>query len=273
MADKIHRRVSINQLCFPGLAPSEFVAQADRIRARSVVLCSPALFNAKELNETRSALANTGISAECISHVFASARNLEDDNGEAQGQLLEVISAARHLGTPAIYLLTGGRGQLTWEQAAGRFGELIAPCLRAAEAAGISLSVENASPLFADIHIAHSLVDTLDLAERTGIGLCVDLFYCWAEAHVGDSLSLAAGRSVLVQLSDYKLGDRSLPARAVPGDGAVPIAALVNRLLNSGYGGVFDLELIGPHIDAEGHAAAITRAVNWLSKLLDQLGA
>ncbi len=46
----------------------------------------------------------------------------------------------------------------------------------------MALAIENASSLYADIHFAHTLRDTLTLAERAEIGVCVDLFHCWAEA-------------------------------------------------------------------------------------------
>jgi hypothetical protein len=44
-------------------------------------------------------------------------------------------------------------------------------------------------------------------------------------------------------------------------------------VLDAGYAGDFDLELIGPRIDAEGYAAAIPRSVAALDGLLTQLGA
>ena len=51
------------------------------------------------------------------------------------------------------------------------------------------------------------------------------------------------------------LGDRALPARAVPGDGAIPIETFIAQALAGGYAHGFDLELIGPRIDAEGRLA------------------
>ena len=49
-----------------------------------------------------------------------------------------------------------------------------------------------------------------------------------------------------IQLSDYVLGDRALPARAVPGDGAIPIESFLGQALAGGYAHGFDLELLGP---------------------------
>jgi sugar phosphate isomerase/epimerase len=75
-------------------------------------------------------------------------------------------------------------------------------------------------------------------------------------------------RCELVQLSDYVYGDRALPARAVPGDGAVPLARLLKDLDSAGYRGAYELELLGPRIDAEGHTAAVRRAAAKLDTLL-----
>jgi sugar phosphate isomerase/epimerase len=72
----------------------------------------------------------------------------------------------------------------------------------------------------------------------------------------------------LVQVSDYVLGDRSAPCRAVPGDGIIPLKRLIHDLQDAGYEGLFDIELVGPRIDEEGAAAASLRALRWLSDLL-----
>ena len=77
----------------------------------------------------------------------------------------------------------------------------------------------------------------------------------------------------LVQISDYVLGDRATPNRAVPGDGMVPNEWLVRELLDAGYAGMFDLELVGPRIEAEGPRIASKRAAENLSELLTKLGA
>ncbi|MCV7283371.1 sugar phosphate isomerase/epimerase [Mycolicibacterium flavescens] len=183
--------------------------------------------------------------------------------------LLRVIDDAAGLGARVVYMLTGGRANLTWEHAAERFCEAVAPCVRAAESAGVALAIENASALYADIHIAHSLRDTITLAEMAGLGVCIDLFHCWAEADLPARTRRALPRTELIQLSDYVLGDRALPARAVPGDGAIPIEAFVASVLAEGYRHGFDLELIGPRIDEEGRFEAARRACAVVSAMLD----
>jgi len=190
----------------------------------------------------------------------------------AGAELSRLIDAAAATGARCIYMLTGGRGGLTWEQAAERFCRAIEPCVQEAEQAGVGLAIENASSLYADIHLAHSLRDTITLAELAGLGICIDLFHCWAEADLAGLLRRAVPRTQLIQLSDYVLGDRALPARAVPGDGAIPIESFVAQALGEGYRFGFDLELLGPRIDAEGRLAAAGRACATVSAMLDRLG-
>jgi len=205
---------------------------------------------------------NEGYVVEAVYHLFG-----------ARADLSRLIDAAAATGARCIYMLTGGRGGLSWEQAAERFCLAIEPCVQQAEQAGVSLAIENASSLYADIHLAHSLRDTITLAELAGVGICVDLFHCWAEADLEGLLRLALPRTQLIQLSDYVLGDRALPARAVPGDGAIPIEPFVAQALAGGYRFGFDLELLGPRIDAEGRLAAAERACATVSAMLDRLGA
>jgi sugar phosphate isomerase/epimerase len=122
-------------------------------------------------------------------------------------------------------------------------------------------------------NINHNLRDTVTCAEMAGIGVCIDMFGCWSEAGLKASIERAMPRCHLVQVGDYVYGDRALPARAVPGDGAIPIRRLCEWALNAGYKGPFDLELLGPRIDAEGRVAAVGRAAKNLGEILESLGA
>jgi len=187
--------------------------------------------------------------------------------------LTKVIDAAAGAGARTVYMLTGGRGSLSWKQAAQRFCDMVAPCVEHARRTGVTLAIENASSLYADLHFAHTLRDTVTLAEMSGLDICVDVFHCWAEGDVEEVLQRALPRTRLIQLSDYVLGDRSLPGRAVPGDGAIPIESLVAQALSGGYLHGFDLELIGPRIEAEGRLESARRACDVVGAMLDKLGA
>lgn len=271
----MHARISVNHLCFPGASLSQFAGYWPDLGARRVSFISPPLL-AADTSPVQQALASGDYQVETIAHVFMSGQQLmprEESWQTARAQLTQLIAIAEKLGARSIYMLTGGHGSLTWEEAAEAFSAAVAPCVTQARDAGIALAIENASPLYADLHIAHSLRDTVALAEMAGIGVCIDLFGCWTEAALHESIERAMPRCRVIQVSDYVRGDRALPARAVPGDGAIPLQRLLEWVLGSGYTGAFDLELIGPRIDGEGHLAAARRAAEQLGKLLHSLGA
>jgi sugar phosphate isomerase/epimerase len=268
----VHDRLSIDQLCFLGDPVEDFVAGCRELGARTIVLSSAGLLTDGGFDAARRALGDGGPRVEAVNHVFANHPDLDRDTGEATATLLRLVDMAAALGARSVYLLTGGRGSLSWDDAAARFAELVGPGVDAARRHGIDVLIENAPSLYADIHIGHSLADTLVLAERTGLGVCIELQFCWADAGIDELLRRATPRAGLVQVSDYVPGDRSLPARAVPGDGAVPLEALLRSVLDAGYEGVFDIELLGPRIEAEGHLAATRRAVEHMEAILSTLG-
>ena len=56
--------------------------------------------------------------------------------------LKRTIDIAAGLGAMSICMTTGGRGALTWPQAAKRFAEAMAPCAEHAKSAGVTLAIE-----------------------------------------------------------------------------------------------------------------------------------
>ncbi|BBZ42557.1 sugar phosphate isomerase/epimerase family protein [Mycobacterium conspicuum] len=251
-----HDRLSVHNVTFLGADHAELQRNWTTLGLRHL-----SVLDSQLLDPAFAAIIRAeGYAVEAVYHLFGGA-----------AELSRLIDAAAATGARCIYMLTGGRNGLGWEQAAERFCRAIEPCVRQAERAGVSLAIENASSLYADIHLAHSLRDTITLAELAGIGVCIDLFHCWAEADLAGLLTRALPRTQLIQLSDYVLGDRALPARAVPGDGAIPIEPFVAAALAGGYRFGFDLELLGPRIDAEGRLAAAGRACAVVSAMLDGL--
>jgi sugar phosphate isomerase/epimerase len=107
----------------------------------------------------------------------------------------------------------------------------------------------------------------------SGLDICIDVFHCWAEGDVDELVRRALPRTRLIQLSDYVLGDRSLPGRAVPGDGTIPIEGFISQALAGGYVHGFDLELIGPRIEKEGRLESARRACDVVGAMLTKLGA
>lgn len=270
----MHDRVSVNALCFMGTPFSELTGIWRELSPRCVSLVSGLLFD-EGLEAAQAALATGDYKVETISHQFLAGQlePREESWAEARSRLLKVIGDAKAIGASSIYMVTGGHGTQTWEEAAECFSAAIAPCVPVAEAAGVPLLIEPSPPVYAHSNLNHSLRDTVTLAEMAGIGVCIDMFAAWSEAGLRETIERAMPRCHLVQVGDYVFGDRSLPARAVPGDGMIPIRRICDWILSAGYKGPFDLELLGPRIDSEGRTAAVARSAANLGEILHSLGA
>ena len=267
----MHPRISINSSCFRGASWQELSAAINALGVERVSFAGtvpdPAIM--------RPVVETGGLRLESIVHPFLYGRQLDEGSAviaEEQEKLSQVIGLVASLQGGSIFLSTGGRGALSWEQAAETFSEAIAPSIAEAEAAGVLLMVENTPQLYADVTITHTLRDTIILAEMAGIGVCLDVFSCWTEAGLDQLIVRAMPRCYLIQVNDYVHGDRSYPCRAVPGDGAIPLRRIFELALTAGYRGVFDLEMSGPRIDAEGHLPAARRGVEFIWDTLHSLG-
>jgi sugar phosphate isomerase/epimerase len=268
----MHPRISVNGVCFPK------ATLADDIAAWRALGAHTGGNHVRKLEEAGwdtaiDALRGSGVRME--SFVHPADFRLDDAGGwdAFRAGFRRTLAAARELGARSIYSTSGCRGSLTWEDAADAFGAAMKPLDDEAKALGIKLLVEPTVPLHADKSIVHSLRDTLTLSERTGLGICLDMFHCWTEAGLKETILRAGPRIHLVQVGDYAFGDRAVPCRAVIGDGNIPIERILGWILESGYKGMFDLELNGPRIEREGNLVAVRRGVERLSEILLRLGA
>jgi sugar phosphate isomerase/epimerase len=198
-----------------------------------------------------------------------------DDPAQWAGQQDRVrtaLDAAEAIDAECMILTTGPAGQLTWEAAADALIDALAPLVTDARQRGIPFGLEHTNSLRVDVGFVHTLRDVVDLARRLDIGVCVETNACWAERGLGTTIRDGVDTFRIVQVSDFAVGTLNTPNRLVPGDGDIPLERILGQLLQAGYGGCFDLELIGPRIDEEGYESACTRAIDALGELLTRLG-
>jgi sugar phosphate isomerase/epimerase len=184
-----------------------------------------------------------------------------------QDRLLAAVGAAALMGG-CLVLTTGPAGPLEWDAAAGALAEALEPVRAAADAAGVVLTIEPTGPLRLDLSFVTTFSDGVDLARLLDVGVCMEVNSCFAERALVATVAAASDVLRHVQVSDFVIGSLCTPDRAVPGDGDIPLGRIVGAVLDSGYAGAFELELVGPRIESEGYAAAIARGVARLDALL-----
>jgi sugar phosphate isomerase/epimerase len=182
--------------------------------------------------------------------------------------LVRAVDTAVAVNAERIVFTTGPFAPLTWDEAADALEAALQPVLAEARARGVQFAIEHTNSLRVDVGFVHTLADALDLARRLDTGVCMEVNACWAERDLAQTIARNVDRIALVQVSDFKVGTIASSQRLVPGDGDIPLARILGDLIQAGYTGVFELELIGDAIAAEGYDTAIPRAVRTLEGLL-----
>ena len=178
--------------------------------------------------------------------------------------------ARRHLewaatvGAACLVVLPGSAPALSWEEAAIRSRGFLEALLPDAERHEMRLAVEPVSQLRMDLGFLHSFAEALDFVDAIGspwLGVVLEINNAWIERGLYANISGRTDRIALVQISDFKVGTRCASERVVIGDGDIPLRRIVGALDSAGYDGWYDIELLGPAIEAEGYEAVVPRAV------------
>jgi sugar phosphate isomerase/epimerase len=187
--------------------------------------------------------------------------------------LHESIDLAAMVGADVVYICSGTIGARLWEQAAAAFVTDMKPFVDHAREAGVRLGVEPTNPLRSDLSFLFTYRDAVDVARDAAMTAVLDLYSCWYERGLEQAVRADLGMLSLVQICDFKVGTSVAGSRAVVGDGDIPLEALLAMLLDAGYEGAFDLEIIGTAIEEEGYHSAVGRSLDRLSEVLERLGA
>jgi sugar phosphate isomerase/epimerase len=198
---------------------------------------------------------------------------LIESGEQTLANLKGAIDVAAALGAPTLYTVTGSTPpRMTTDDAYARLVECLQPANSYARDRGVRLAVENTAVVTRNHGFIHTLADACDLARDADISLTVELQNSWYERNLDRLFRENVDRFAVVQVSDFMVGEPLLYNRRVPGDGSMPLEWMLERLLDAGYMGDFDLELLGPEIEKEGYPSAIRRSVDWLSERLRSWG-
>ena len=170
-----------------------------------------------------------------------------------RAHLEAVIDAVAAVGGRAVYSTPGRTTGAPWGEVLDIYAEAVAPSVAHAKARGVRLAFEPS--LRTDASFVNTLRDAVDVSERTGLGLVVDFGNCWMERDLAEVLQRAAPHIALVQIDDVIIGGPGRPSpggRVHLGEGELPLDRLMREVLATGYAGPFDLEVLGPLVDAEG---------------------
>ena len=90
-----------------------------------------------DLSLARSIIAQGPYRFESMTHLFLAGQQVSSDRAVwdvERAKLSKVLDAVAELGGKSVYMMTGGHGDLVWEEAAGLLGEILCEGLWCVEA-------------------------------------------------------------------------------------------------------------------------------------------
>lgn len=187
--------------------------------------------------------------------------------------LKAVVDAVAEAGGTTTYSTPGRTTGAPWRDVLEVFCEAVGPSVAYAKTKGVQLAIEPS--LRTDASFVNTLRDAVDVCERTGLGVVVDFANCWMERDLAEVIARAGPHITLVQIDDVVIGGPGRPGpggRVNIGEGELPIRRLMEYVLATGYQGPFDLEVLGPVVEAEGYERSLRRGAKLASDLLAEMG-
>src|SRR5262249_6003565 len=105
--------------------------------------------------------------------------------------------------------------------------------------------------------------------DSSALGIALDTYYWGHQPLLLERIPQLVPRLALVQLGDSRQPPCREPNRCQLGDGTIPLQEIVQRLITAGYGGFFEVELLGEDIEATDYRDVLARSVRmfreWIS--------
>jgi sugar phosphate isomerase/epimerase len=265
----IHPRLSVSEMCTYPWPLGDELDLWEQLGVRQVGVITAKL-EAYGVDKAVAAVRERGLVA---TTVITGNFDLSDPSswGTARTRMNKAIDLASSIGG-CVYFTPGRRDGRSFDELTESLAEAVAPCSAYSRSKGVRLAIEPSQRT--DVSYVHTLRDGADVAERAGIDVIADLGNCWMERDYEDTVRRVGPRIAVVQFADAIFGTTQEPppgGRAVPGDGDLPIGRFLQAALDAGYTGPFELEMVGPKIEAEGHESALRRAVGRASQMLEEV--
>jgi sugar phosphate isomerase/epimerase len=194
-----------------------------------------------------------------------------DDNRRAIDETAALAAAGAAGSRAALVLVVGGlpEGSRDLAGARERVRDAVGALAPYAEAAGVQLALEPLHPMYcSDRSVLSTLDQALDIAADFApqvVGVTVDTFHLWWDPNVLDAIARAGrdGRIASYQVCDWKtpLAADALLSRHYPGDGVIDFGPMTRAVLEAGYTGDIEVELLNQDIWDTDPAEAVRRTI------------
>lgn len=182
---------------------------------------------------------------------------------------IEALRLAAALRSECLVVYTGGRGGHTHRHASRIVVNALTELAAVAEELDVHLAVEPMHPgCGLDWTFLSTIGTTLDLlAEVPTLKMVFDAYHWALLPNILEELPGLVPHLALVQLADGCGKPCGEQDRRPIGDGMLPLKPIVQTLLDHGYDGFFEIELMGPEIEVADYHRLIERCAAALNQL------
>lgn len=188
-----------------------------------------------------------------------------DATRAAHRAMIDMVAAH---GGHSIYFTSGRTVNCDWDEDVALFARAVAPTVEHARAQGVIAAFEPSQRT--SVSFCTRLADAVEIAERTGLGIVSDFSNTWMERGLAATLRRAIPHIALVQIGDVAISGPG--GRSHVGQGDLPLDRMMRDVLDAGYEGVFDLEVVPLDYTAETDEAELRAGITAASDLLYAAG-
>ncbi len=166
---------------------------------------------------------------------------------------LEAVRLAADLKAGCLVVYSGARAGHTFNHARRLFRDALKELCAQGRDLGVTLAIEPMHPGCATewtfLTSLDDVLQLLDEVDQPNLSIVFDTYHLCHDEQVIERVPEIVSRIGLVQLGDCKSPPCKEQNRSLLGEGQLPIQQACRALLDAGYDGYFDVELIGEEIE------------------------
>lgn len=188
----------------------------------------------------------------------------------------EAVRTAGRLGADSLIVCSGARAGHTHSHARRLIREALKELLPLAEEHQVVLALEPMHPGCAEeCTFLTSIDDALEICDTLAspyVRIVLDTYHLGHDPDIVARAAQLVDRLALVQLGDARHPPEGEQSRCLLGEGMVPIQEIVAALLEAGYDGYLDVELLGEEIETTDYADLLEHAKTKFAEFTRQRG-
>lgn len=188
----------------------------------------------------------------------------------------DAIGLASAMDCRCLVVYSGARGGHTRNHARRLLSSALTELATLAADGGVVLAIEPMHPACAaEWTFLTTLDETLDLINEIDsphVKLAFDTYHLAQNGLALERLGEIVNRIGIVHVGDSKVEPGLEQNRCALGDGHIPLQQIVHRLIDAGYDGHFDIELIGEEIEAADYGDLVRKSLETGHRLLGTTG-